>query len=69
MKIFNLEATDMGNNQSEIAAKVLEYVDGIDYATKDDFYNQEGALITQACTELGWSSVPQSGGLEVEWDS
>ena len=67
MKIFNIEAIDMGNNQSEIANKVLEYVDGVSYSSKDDFYSQEGALITQACYDLGWDSVPQSGGLEVEW--
>ena len=64
MKIFNLNATDMGEDQSEIAAKVLEYVDDIDYASKKDFYEAEYALITKACAEL-----PQCGGLEVEWDS
>ena len=28
----------------------------------------EGALITEACKALNWSSVPQVGGLEIEWD-
>ena len=67
MKICNLTATDMGENQSEISDKVLEYVDGINYASKNDFYEVEYALITKACNELGWLSVPQCGGLEVEW--
>lgn len=69
MKIFNLEATDMGNNQYEIASKVYEYAQNIDFNTPEEFYKQEGALIERACKEIGWSSCPQTGGLVVNWDS
>lgn len=69
MKVFSLEATDMGDNQSEIAAKVEEYVPGIDFKTIEEFYGQEGIFIERACKEMGWASCPQTGGLIVNWDS
>jgi hypothetical protein len=65
MKIFNIEATDMGANQSEISAWIMSATHGIDYAKASDF--DEGALIEKACKALGWASAPQHGGLIVEW--
>jgi len=69
MKVYRIEATDMGSDQEEIAAKVEELVQGIDFTSDDEFHEQEDALITRACKELGWSSVPQQGGLAVEWET
>lgn len=68
MKIFNLEATDMGSNQNEIADKALEIIADREFASENDFYEMEGSLIAQACKELGWYSVPSTGGLLVEWE-
>ena len=69
MKIFNLEATNMGTDQDEIAKKVLDFVSGIDFKTEDDFLDREQDYIEKACKELGWSSCPQTGGLLVNWNS
>jgi hypothetical protein len=69
MQIFNIEATDMGCDQGEIADKVLDYVDGVDFKSPDEFNDLEGRLITRACNEMGWASVPQVGGLLVSWGS
>ena len=69
MKMFNLEATDMGNNQQEIADKALELIADKDFKTADEFYDMEGDLIERACKELGWQSTPQTGGLIANWDS
>jgi len=68
MKISNLEATDMGSDQQEIADKVMCYVDGVDFENANEFDKQEGALIHRACEEMGWSSVPQVGGFIVDWE-
>jgi hypothetical protein len=65
MKIFNIEATDMGNYQQEIAGWIMSATHGIDYAKASDF--DEGALIEKACRALGWQACPQGGGLDVEW--
>jgi len=69
MKIFNLEAIDMGNNQQEIADRILEIVGDKDFKTHEEFLNLESNLIVQACKDLNWLSVPQSGGLVINWDS
>ena len=64
MKIFNIATTNINNGQ--------ELADWIYNKLKDQDLNpddiNEGALITEACIALNWSSVPQVGGLEIEWD-
>ena len=68
MKIISLEFTDMGNNKQEIADKCLEYIQYREFATEEEFYIIEYDLITRACAELGWLSIPQTGGLIATWD-
>jgi len=68
MKIISLEFTNMGNNQQEIADKCLEYIQDREFATEEEFYSIEYDLITRASAELGWLSIPQSGGLIATWD-
>ena len=68
MRIFHIEATDMGSDQQDIADKVMDMVDGRNFSSKDEFAKIEGQLVTQACQQLGWPSVPQTGGLLVEWE-
>ncbi len=64
MKIFNIATTNIKDGQ--------ELADWIYNKLKDQDLNpddvNEGALITEACKALNWSSVPQVGGLEIEWD-
>lgn len=64
-KIEHLDPVDMGNNQQELADYVMEQVEGMSFDEKDDF--NEGAFIEVACKELGWATVPQTGGFEVWW--
>ena len=64
-KIEHLDPTDMGDNQQELAEYVMEQVEGMSFDAKDDF--NEGAFIQTACKELGWATVPQTGGFEVSW--
>lgn len=56
----------MGTDQQDIADWVMNATRG-QYFTKEHDFN-EGKLITKACNALGWNSVPQQGGLTVEWD-
>ena len=65
-KIEHLEPTDMGEDQEELATYVMEQVKDISFDEKDDF--NEGAFIHTACKELGWATVPQTGGFEVSWE-
>lgn len=67
MKIRNIEATDMGPDQQEIASWVENHLGYTEFTSQEEFDKQEGSLIHLACKELGWHSVPQSGGLVVEW--
>ncbi len=67
MKIEYIEATDMGSNQQDIADQVFDMVAGRDFSRRDEFTRIEGRLITQACRQLGWATVPQTGGLIVSW--
>ena len=67
MKIRQIEACDMGTNQHEIAEWVENYVADKDFSSKEEFYDQEFELIELACAALNWHSVPQNGGLQVEW--
>ena len=64
MKIFNIATTNINDGQ--------ELADWIYKKLKDQDLNpddvNEGALITEACKALNWESVPQVGGLEIEWD-
>jgi hypothetical protein len=64
MKIFNIATTNINDGQ--------ELADWIYNKLKDQDLNpndiNQGALITEACKALNWSSVPQVGGLEIEWD-
>lgn len=69
MKIFSLEAVNMGNNQNEIVTKVEGYVKDVDFKSPEEFYDQEGSLIKKACEEMAWTSCPQTGGFVVHWDS
>lgn len=64
-KIDYLDPTDMGDNQQELADYVMEQVKDMSFDEKDDF--NEGAFIQTACKELGWATVPQTGGFEVSW--
>ena len=66
LKILEVEAVGMGNNQQEIAEWVMDQVDGKVFASKDCF--NEGEWIHRACKALNWASVPQVGGLVVVWD-
>jgi hypothetical protein len=65
-KIEHLDPVNMGDNQQELADYVMEQVDGMSFDEKDDF--NEGAFIQTACKELGWATVPQTGGFEVSWE-
>jgi len=65
-KIGHLEPNDMGEDQEELAAYVMEQVKDMSFDEKDDF--NEGAFIQTACKELGWATVPQTGGFEVSWE-
>lgn len=67
MKVLNIEAVDMGNNQQEIADWVMRIYGDIDWPTKADFEDLEYILIDQACDFLGWHSVPSNGGLIFDW--
>ena len=67
MKIRNIEAYNMGPDQTELAHWIDNHVAEIDFTTTDDFHRCEFDYITLACKELGWHSVPQNGGLMVEW--
>lgn len=69
MRIHSIEATDMGPDQQEIADRVAEIIGDRDFKTPDEFWDLEGHLVTQACNDLGWTSVPSTGGLVVNWDS
>jgi len=68
MKISTIEAHDMGPNQQEIATWVENHLGFSDFTSQEAFDAQEIALIALACLELGWHSVPQNGGLTVEWE-
>jgi len=65
-KIGHLEPNDMGEDQEELAAYVMEQVKDMSFDEKDDF--NEGAFIHTACKELGWAFTPQTGGFEVSWE-
>jgi hypothetical protein len=65
MRIFNIEATDMGSDQQEIAAWVMQKTTGHGFARESQF--DEFGWIEKACKALGWQSVPEHGGLIVEW--
>ena len=64
MKIFNITTTNINDGQ-ELAGWIYNKLKDQDL-NPDDI--NEGALITEACKALNWSSVPQVGGLEIEWD-
>ena len=65
MKIFNITTTNINNEGQELADWIYNKLKDQDL-NPDDI--NEGALITAACKALNWSSVPQAGGLEIEWD-
>lgn len=64
-KIFNITAININNGQ-EIADWIYKKLHDQDI-NPDDL--NTGELITEACKALGWASVPQVGGIEIEWDS
>jgi len=66
MKIQHIEAVNMGNDQAEISQEVMRLIQDMEFKSLDDFYEIEGELITKACKNLGWHSVPQNGGLIAE---
>tara|TARA_R110000737_G_scaffold158257_1_gene186569 strand:+ start:239 stop:520 length:282 start_codon:yes stop_codon:yes gene_type:complete len=67
MKIFNIEAVDMGNDQQEIADWVMNHIGDTEFENEEAFQEQEGSLIHLACESMEWNSVPQVGGLIAEW--
>ena len=67
MKIRQIEACDMGTDQREIAEWVENHLGDRIFSSKEEFEDQEFELIHLACKALGWHSVPQNGGLTVEW--
>jgi len=81
---INLEATDMGSNQDEIADYIMSSEQWLNYVNKvnaleipasnesdsipcDEWFDAQDFhpddLIQEACEKLGWHSVPQVGGL------
>lgn len=64
MKIFNIATTNINDGQ-ELADWIYKKLKDQDLDPDDV---NEGALITEACKALKWSSVPQVGGLNIEWD-
>lgn len=67
MKIFNIEAINMGNDQQEIADWIVNHIGNTEFENEEAFYEQEGLFIHMACKSMGWYSVPQTGGLIAEW--
>ena len=67
MKIRHIEAYNMGPDQIELANWIDNHVSEINFKSSDQFHRCEFDYITLACKELGWHSVPQNGGLLVEW--
>lgn len=65
-KITHLEPSNIGTYQEILAEYVMEQVEGMSFDEKDDF--NEDAFIQTACKELGWATVPQTGGFEVSWE-
>ena len=68
MKIYNIEAVNMGKDQQEIAECVMEHLADREFKTEQEFSSMEGFLVEMACHALEWNSVPQTGGLIVEWE-
>jgi len=64
MKIFDIKTTNINNGQ-ELADWIYNKLKDQD-VTPDNV--NEGALVTEACKALNWVSVPQVGGLEIEWE-
>jgi hypothetical protein len=64
MKIYNIETTNINNGQ-ELADYIYRFVKDTDYESESDF--PESEWLKQACIALGWDSIPQSGGLVIEW--
>lgn len=69
MKINHIEAINMGANQQQIADCVLTLIENKDFNTEQEFSDMESALIGRACKLLGWASIPQTGGLVINWDT
>jgi hypothetical protein len=67
MKIYNIEAVDLGNDQQEIAKWVMNHLRDTEFKNEEEFSEQEFSLIHRACESMGWHSAPQTGGLIVEW--
>lgn len=65
MKVFNVTSQNINNGQ-ELADWIYNKIKAIDYKSQEDL--NEGELITEACQSLGWQSVPQTGGIIIEWD-
>jgi|14BtaG_2_1085337.scaffolds.fasta_scaffold329063_1 hypothetical protein len=67
---FSIEATDMGNNQQDIADWVENYIYEQPQDKQQALLDDADNLITLACNSLGWHSVPQNGGLIVNvWEN
>ena len=64
MKIFNITTTNINSGQ-DLADWVYNKLKNQDL-NYDDING--GALITEACKALNWQSVPQVGGLDIEWN-
>ena len=64
MKINKISSTNINDGQ-ELADWIYGKLQ-VEDINPDEI--NEGALITEACKALNWRSVPQSGGIIIEWD-
>ncbi len=63
---FNIEASDMGDDQQEIAKWVENHI--FKNATVDtiqEMLDNADDYISLACKSMGWVGIPSTGGLEV----
>jgi len=66
MNGFNIEATDMGKDQQEIADWVENHIrNNATVDTIQTMLDNADTYIGNACRALGWQAVPSTGGLEV----
>ena len=63
---FDIEASNMGNNQQELADWVESYIfKNARVDTIQSMLDNADSYLSNACEALGWVNVPQTGGFEV----
>ncbi len=63
---FNLEASNMGDDQQEIADWIESHINkNATPNTIQAMLDNADNYISLACKSMGWMGVPQCGGLEV----